>query len=64
MESLSGFGIIILFFILLLALLLMAHIRLRAGLSSLCRQLEEIGRGIWSWPWTAARSLCRLCAAY
>ncbi len=45
MESLSGFGIIILFFILLLALLLMAHIRLRAGLSSLCRQLEEIGRG-------------------
>lgn len=45
MESLSGIGIIILFFILLLALLLLAHIRLRAGLSSLCRQLEEIGRG-------------------
>lgn len=45
MEILSGNGIIIFIFIMLLASLLLAHIRLRAGLSSLCRQLEEIARG-------------------
>ena len=25
---------------------------------------RSAGEAIWSWPWTAARSLCRLCAAY
>lgn len=45
MEILIRNGIIILFLMILLAVLLLSHIRLRAGISSLCRQLEEIDRG-------------------